>query len=364
MGAREGKAAAISLIEPNADTLQWAEERLRLAVEAARLGPWEWDIVVGKVYWTPALEALHGIPIGSFDGSFDSWKRDIHPDDLDRVLATVGEGLEKRTGHNMEYRIIQPNGSVRWLEVRSRLQCDEEGRPVRMMGICMDVTERKQIEEARDLFIGILGHDLRNPLQAIQMAASLLLRNNAQSAEVLKPAAAVARSADRMDRIISDLLDFARGRFGQGIPVTPAPMSMEAVCRRVVEESSLANPNRQVSLEVDGPTTGHWDPERIAQVVSNLVGNAITHGTGAVRVSLTAQADSVRLVVSNRGEPIAAEALPLLFQPFFSRTGDRKGLGLGLFIASEIVKAHQGRIEVASSHREGTTFTVSLLKLP
>lgn len=362
MGARAEDVTPVRLIQPDADTLQWAEERLRLAVEAARLGPWEWDIVGGKVHWTPALETLHGIPIGSFDGSFEAWKRDIHPDDLDRVLATVGEGLEKRTGHNMEYRIIQPNGTVRWLEVRSRLQCDEEGRPVRMMGVCMDVTERKQLEEARDLFIGILGHDLRSPLQAIQMAASLLLRKNAESPEVLKPAVAVARSADRMDKIIADLLDFARGRFGQGIPVKPSEMSMEAVCRRVVDELSLANPDRDVLLEVQGATTGLWDAERVAQVVANVVGNAIAHGTGPVRVGVIGDGDSVRLVVTNQGKPIAADALPLLFQPFFSRNGDRKGLGLGLFIASEIVKAHQGKIEVASSLHEGTTFTVVLPK--
>lgn len=350
--------AALWPIEPAADSLTWAEERLRLAIEAARLGPWEWDIAGGKVHWSPALEAIHGIPVGSFDGSFEAWKRDIHPDDVDRVLAIVGEGLEKKTGHNMEYRIVQPNGNVRWLEVRSRLQCDAEGRPARMMGVCLDVTERKQIEEARDLFIGILGHDLRNPLQAIGVATSLLLRSDDLPMHLFKAASAVARSADRMDKIIADLLDFARGRFGQGIPITPRPVSMEAICRRVVDELALGHPEHDLSTSVDGDTTGTWDAERVGQVISNLVGNAITHGSGVVRVSLHGEADAVRLVVMNDGKPIAPEALPLLFQPFFTRTGDRKGLGLGLFIASEIVKAHDGRIEVTSSHKEGTVFTV------
>jgi PAS domain S-box-containing protein len=334
------------------------EERLRLAVEAARLGPWEWDIVGERVYWTPALETIHGIPVGSFDGTLEAWKRDIHPDDLERVMATVAEGLEKGTGHNMDYRIIHPDGSVRWLEVRSRVQCDESGRPVRLLGVCMDVTERKQIEEARDLFIGILGHDLRTPLQAIHMAASMMLRSGVLPSELLKPASAVARSADRMEKIISDLLDFARGRFGQGIPIKPCDMSMESVCRRVVDELSLANPGRELSLDVQGQTFGYWDPERVAQVVSNLTSNAVTHGSGPVRVAVRENGQSVRLIIRNHGNPIAPDALPLLFQPFFSRTGDRKGLGLGLFIANEVVKAHQGRIEVTSSQEEGTTFTV------
>ena len=348
----------VRLIAPTADTLQWAEERLRLAVEAARLGPWEWDIVEGKVSWSPALEELHGIPVGSFDGTFDAWKRDIHPDDLPRVLATVTAGLENKTGHNIEYRIIQPGGAVRWLEVRSRLQCDALGRPARMMGVCMDVTERKQVDEVRELFLGILGHDLRNPLQAIGTAAALLLRKGGLPPDLQFPASVIGESAARMDRIIADLLDFARGRLGPGIPVTARPMSMAEVCRRVVDELAIAHPARSVTLEVDGATDGAWDAERVAQVISNLVGNAITHGTDPVRVTLGGEAAAVRLVVANGGAPIAREALPRLFQPFFSRTDDDKGLGLGLYIASEIVRAHGGTITVASSHEDGTAFTV------
>jgi sigma-B regulation protein RsbU (phosphoserine phosphatase) len=333
------------------------EERLRLAVEAARLGPWEWDIQSGKVHWSAALERIHGIPVGSFDGSFDSWKRDIHPSDLSRVLATVQEGLEKKTGHNMEYRIILPSGRVRWLEVRSRLQCDADGKPARMMGVCLDVTERKQIEEARDLFIGILGHDLRNPLSAIQIAVAML-RKKSKSDTANVPVQVIGESADRMERIISDLLDFARGRLGGGIPVTPREMSMDAVVKRVVGELAIVHPRRELATEVRGETDGRWDAERVAQVVSNLVGNAITHGIGTVRIGVVGDDDAVRLSVASLGEPIAPEALPVIFQPF-TRVGDRKGLGLGLYIADEIVRAHEGHIDVSSSHQDGTRFTVS-----
>ena len=359
MGARGPDVAR--LIAPTADTLQWAEERLRLAVEAARLGPWEWDIVSGKVDWSPALEEIHGIPVGSFDGTFESWKRDIHPDDLPRVLATVTEGLENKTGHNMDYRIIQPSGAVRWLEVRSRLQCDTLGRPARLMGVCMDVTERKHTDELRDLFIGILGHDLRNPLQAIGAAAALLLRKKELPEELRWPASVIGQSADRMSRIISDLLDFARGRLGPGIPIGPQSMSMAEVCRRVVDELTLAHPTRALTVDAHGASDGRWDPERVAQVISNLVGNAIAHGADPVRVTVRGEDDAVRLVVENRGSPIPADALGRVFQPFFSRNDDKKrlGLGLGLYIASEIVRAHRGTIAVSSSAEAGTAFTVT-----
>jgi signal transduction histidine kinase len=190
------------------------------------------------------------------------------------------------------------------------------------------------------------------------------MRHDQLPTELLKPASVIARSADRMERIIADLLDFARGRFGQGIPISPQAASMEAICRRVVDELALANPARELRMSVEGDTSGIWDPARIAQVVSNLVGNAITHGVGPVEVALRGDRESVRLTVCNQGTPIAPEALPQLFQPFFARAsrGHGNGLGLGLFIASEIVKAHKGRISVTSSHAEGTIFTVELPK--
>jgi PAS domain S-box-containing protein len=347
-----------SIVDAQAEPLRWADERLRLATEAARLGLWEWDVVSGVVSWSAGLEAIHGIATGTFPGTFEAWKADIHPDDRDRVVAAVAAGLEERSGHNLEYRIIRPdNGAVRWLEVHSRVQCDDQQRPMRMLGVCMDVTERKQVEEARELFIGILGHDLKNPLQTIQTAATLMLRDEVASPGMLKAAGLVSRSAARMDQIIRDLLDFARGRFGQGIPVTRQWMSMEVVWRQVIDELVIAHPEANLSLHVHGEVEGEWDPARVAQVASNLIENAIVHGDGSARVVLRRVEDHVVVTVANDGEPIPAATIPFLFQPFYSRSTSRENLGLGLFIVSEIVKAHCGQIDVSSSSK-GTMFTV------
>ena len=352
----EPHPAVDSRTEP--DSIVWLRERLRLAIEAARLGPWEWDIAGGKVHWSPSLETIHGIPIGSFNGTFEDWKRDIHPDDVERVLGAVEEGLANKTGHNLDYRIVRPDGAVRWLEVRSNLICDHDGRPLRLMGVCMDITERKQVEEARELFIGMLGHDLRNPLQAARTAAQLMERDSQLPANLSHLAHVVSRSTERMDRIIGDLLDFARGRLGQGIPLTLHRTSLEAPCRRAVDELAVVNPDRELQMVVNGDTVGLWDPERVAQVASNLVGNAIVHGVGPVQVLLDGAPSSVTLQVRNQGQPIAPDTLPFLFQPFSTRHSPKDGLGLGLFIANAIVKAHQGRIEVASADESGTVFTV------
>ena len=339
---------------------RWADERLRLATEAAHLGLWEWDIVGNVVHWSPGLEVIHGISIGTFPGTFEAWKHDIHPDDRDRVVAMVAAGLEDNTGHNLEYRIIRPSdGAVRWLEVHSRVQSNREHKPIRMLGVCMDVTERKQVEEARDLFIGILGHDLKNPLQTIRVASALMMRDEDASPTLLKSAAMISRSAQRMDRIISDVLDFARGRLGQGIPVTAQRMSMAIVWQRVIDELVIAHPDADVSLDVRGDVAGSWDPERVAQVASNLIENAIMHGDGHARVSIQRVEHHVVVTVANGGDPIPPETMPFLFQPFYSRSKSlTNNLGLGLFIVNEIVKAHGGRTEVASSASEGTVFTL------
>jgi PAS domain S-box-containing protein len=125
------------------------QRRLHLALEAGQMGTWEYDVVAGKVAWSPAIERMHGIPVGSFEGTFDAYARDIHPDDRERVLSTVRNTLEGRRDHTLVYRIVRPDGAVRWLEAYGRLFCDDHGNPIRLDGVCRDVTERIEAEQAQ-----------------------------------------------------------------------------------------------------------------------------------------------------------------------------------------------------------------------
>jgi signal transduction histidine kinase len=163
--------------------------------------------------------------------------------------------------------------------------------------------------------------------------------------------------------MIRDLLDFARGRLAGGIPVAPRPCDLQALCDEVVEEMRQAHPDREIHFEAAGDLHGEWDRDRVEQVVSNLVGNAIVHGTGAVCVTARDEGDEVVTTVHNQGPAIPAEAISTLFEPYTrpaeEADGPRsKGLGLGLYIASEIVHAHGGTISVTSAPGEGTTFTI------
>jgi signal transduction histidine kinase len=174
-----------------------------------------------------------------------------------------------------------------------------------------------------------------------------------------------------MARMIGDLLDFTRSRLGGGFPIHTRRMDLRELSQAVIEELELAYPDRTIELEARGDAWGNWDPDRIAQVVSNLVGNALQHSPAGstVRLDLRDEGDRVLLETSNAGPPIPAEVLPHIFDP--GRRGppgrgrnESSGLGLGLFIVREIVLAHGGEISVRSSAEEGTTFTVSLPRRP
>jgi signal transduction histidine kinase len=162
-----------------------------------------------------------------------------------------------------------------------------------------------------------------------------------------------------MARMIDDLLDFARSRLGGEFPIHRRRIDLRQICEQTVEELEFAY-TRQVKLEVYGDPWGDWDPDRMAQVISNLVGNAVQHSEGDVEVTLRGEKDFVVLGTHNRGTPIPREVLPHVFEPGRRGTDRSGGLGLGLFIVQQIVLAHGGSIEVSSSESDGTTFTVAL----
>jgi PAS domain S-box-containing protein len=279
-------------------------------------------------------------------------------DSIADILRRLKAGERLR---DYEARLRCKDGSIRSVLINSSVLFDERGEFVHTRCFTFDITEQKQLEEAKEQFVNILGHDLRNPLSAITVGAQFLLKAGDLPEKHMRAAARIARSADRMARMIADLLDFARGRMGEGIPVERIVCDMAVVCRQVVEEIQVANGNRNISVDISGDARGDWDPDRVAQVISNLMANAIEHGADPITVFLHGEEDAVLLEVSNRGTPISDHLLPVIFQPFSRRDGGSPlgtGLGLGLFIASEIVRAHGATIAVRSTESEGTTFAV------
>ncbi len=218
-----------------------------------------------------------------------------------------------------------------------------------------ELTETLRLNE---MFTAVLSHDLRSPLAAILTTAELLERGPDPAAAV-RAATRIKSSGRRMARLIEDTLDLARARLAGGIPLRPAPADLGELVGRVAQELQTAHPDRRIDLQAQGDLAGVWDVDRMAQVASNLIGNAIQHGKGpAIRVALDGQArEQVALSVASAGV-IAADVLPHLFNPF--RRGQRQrgsgeGLGLGLYIVQQIVQAHRGRVQVLARPEEAET---------
>ena len=223
----------------------------------------------------------------------------------------------------------------------------------------------KITEHYRDQSLGILGHDLRNPLSAIVMGATLLTASDALDDRSVRIAARMLNSANRMNRMIADLLDLTRTRFGDRIPIIRTAMDLEPLCRQVVAELAGVPRGGNLRFAPQGDLHGEWDHDRMAQVLSNLVRNAIQHGAPSDPILLVARddGDTVSLSVHNGGPPISERALATIFDPMVRHVADDKvntGLGLGLYIASQIVLAHGGTLTATSSEDRGTAFTVRL----
>jgi signal transduction histidine kinase len=227
----------------------------------------------------------------------------------------------------------------------------------------------ESLDRSKEMFLAILGHDLRTPLGAILAAAQYML----DTADLKDPydtlASRIATSADRMVQMVGDLLDFTRSTLGDGIPTVRAPLSMARLVRDVVAELTAVHPERRLQVEVQGEQEGEWDGARMSQALGNLISNALIHGTDTpVTVQVSGDEHEVTVAVHNSGEPIAGEDLDGIFNPMKARrVGPSRrandpwaSLGLGLYIAERIVSAHRGTIEVQSSAESGTTFTVRL----
>jgi PAS domain S-box-containing protein len=301
---------------------------------------------------------------------------DFHVDRqvIDDILARLACN---ETLKNCEARLRCKDGSIKHVLVHSNVLF-QDGKFIHTRCFTRDITERKRLEEelrqgneqlARtvkfaEMFVGMLGHDLRNPLSAITTGASLLARR-ADSDRVAKPATRILNSAARMARMIDQVLDFTRIRLGQGLPLECKSTDLGEVCRIAIDELDAFSSDCAIELETSGDLVGLWDGDRLTQLISNLLGNALAHGSPPVRIHADGtDPDRVIVRVTNAGT-IPADIFPILFEPFRS-TENRKnerssGLGLGLYISEQVVLAHSGTIEVACSECEGTTrFTVRL----
>jgi PAS domain S-box-containing protein len=349
-------------------TLKETEERFRVALAHSDITLFEQD-AQGRYRWVynPPLGYDAADVLGKTNDDLFIPAEAVRLNQLDRAVLLDGERVHE------EIQISEPGGETRHLLLSQEPLRDESSAIVGLTGAATDITDQKRFQEQlaqavvfREQVIGILGHDLRNPLGAVRALATLLLRRQDLAENVRECVADIGRAGQRMLEMIETLLDFTSSRFKGGLPIAPAPMDLHAVCRGVVGELLAAEPSRKIELHLDADGHGIWDPARMSQAVSNLVANALEHGAphGPVRVCVGGDESDAVLEVENQGPAIPAGLRTVMFEPFCRGSALRddsqaRGLGLGLYIVSQIVSGHGGSIDVHSTD-EGTTFTVRL----
>ncbi len=223
----------------------------------------------------------------------------------------------------------------------------------------------KHREEVRERFISILGHDLRDPLSTVIISSKTLAANPALKSDQRMVAARIGRACNRMQRMINDVLDFARGHLGSGIPAHPTQSDMADVVRAAADEAVGANPQRNITCEVTGDLTGAFDRDRVHQAITNLIGNAVNHTDDGIEVRAFEDGETVVTEVISHSAPIPADIRKRLFDPFasFDSGSPKSGLGLGLYIVQQIALAHGGTCEVRSDEG-GNVFSIRWPRVP
>jgi signal transduction histidine kinase len=341
----DGHADLAALVGLHAPTLALidvhlpAEHGLGRVAELRRVDA-QLPVVVLGPYGHESVPAQRAFALGAIDYIQRPFGGDIFRAKLERLVA-------------LAHRARCGDASARLLRDREREA--EEALKTLATAVAQRGAAQSAIRE-RDRTIGVLGHDLRNPLAAIRMGLQLLMQSQTLSARDRGRVVRMVGTADRMHDMIRDLLDFTRSSVGS-FPHRPVATDLRRLCDAAVDELRAVHPERTITIDVSGDLTGVWDPDRLKQALLNLLGNAIDHGgDGPVGIRIEGAGQDVVLTVHNDGEPIPASVLPVLFEPFRRGDGSPHGLGLGLYIVREIVRSHGGAIEVHSSAGEGTTF--------
>jgi signal transduction histidine kinase len=313
-----------------------------------------------------ALTLLCAYVMGNFYRSGDAQSfRDVcgaHSRVLPAETASTRGALDDDDARRRQIGELQQRARALENEVEQRKELEAALREA----LLREKEAREEAERSvryNEMFAGMLGHDLRNPLSAITTGANYIARLNS-SEKSTKAATRILASAERMGRMIDQLLDFTRIRVGGGLALSMSRFDLEEVCCKVRDELEAAHPDRSISVQAVGDVAGEWDHDRMLQVFSNLISNALHHGagTGLVTVRCDGSArDGVSVTIHNEGV-VPTDVLPVLFEPFRGNTRYQRtrGLGLGLFITQQIVAAHGGTIDVSSGAGAGTTFTIFL----
>ena len=400
------------------ENIKRSEQRLQLAQRVGRIGTFEWNIPSNKIVWTSELETLYGLPAGGFEGRYESWVQRVHPDDIAAVTENLQRAATEGSAYLTEFRVIWPDGSTHWLRgIGDIISYDEHGHPQDMVGINIDITERKQTEQqlvhmtqelqefADELeervnqrtealnqtnkelqrsnqelqeFAYVASHDLQEPLRKIQSFGNLLEEDHgAELGSGKMYLDRMRQAAARMQVLINDLLTFSR------ITTKALPFStidLNQIAQEVVDDLEVQIQNTQGTIEIGQLPTIQADPVQMRQMLQNLIGNGLKFHRRDVPPVISVSAELLpetdqeeeqeanpepafcQLTIKDNGIGFDEKYLDRIFIVFqrLHGKGQYEGTGIGLAVVRKIVERHEGTISASSTVGEGSTFVVTL----
>lgn len=374
------------------EALREAEARLRLALQVGRIGVWDWNMETGKIIWSCGHEELWGMPPGSFKGTYEEFDARLHSEDREGLNRAVAEALSERRPYRHEYRVVWPDGSVHWIDGQGEPFWGEKEKPVRMIGVVIDITARKQAEEEirhlnQDLerrvaertaeieavnreiesFSYSVSHDLRAPLRAMSGFSQVLLsqyadRLDPQGSDYLERIDAAGR---RMGELIEDLLDLSRITRRS---MREKPLDLSALAQSVAEALRKSEPNRKVAFQIEGPLKAEGDPGLLRIVFENLLGNAWKFTSKRPEATIAfgklKQEGKPVYFIRDNGAGFDMAYVDKLFGAFQRLHSQKEfeGTGIGLATVQRIIHRHGGMIWAEGAAGKGATFYFTLKK--
>ncbi len=373
--------------------LKRTEERLRRSEQlmvdtqgVAHLGTWEWDVTQPNATWSAELYRIYGLTPEGYTPSYEAYLTMIHPDDRQRVMDATNRVFHEHVPYSHDERIFRPDGSMRYLHTWAHPILDEAGKLVKLVGVCQDITDRKEAEVAlyqlnaeleqrvsertrqletalRDLesFNSMVSHDLRGPLAVIQMAVEMMEQQADLPAKVPSLLVRIRRAIDNMSQLVSDLLTFARVDKSE---LQLADIDVSALCAELIAEQQHATPERNVAVTIETGLRMHADPTLLRAALANLIGNAWKYTARAtsprIQVGTVERPEGRVLYVQDNGIGFDMAEHDRLFRPFtrLQNAAELPGTGIGLATVARIVERHAGKIHAEAAVGQGATFFV------
>ena len=345
-------------------------DRLQSSQEIAHVGSWDWDITSGDLVWSNEIYNIFGRSRDDFDSTYENFLECIHPEDRDSVTTAVNDAVEKDAPYSIEHRVFHPDGTLRFVHEMGKVDRDGGGKPIRMLGVIHDITERTLLDTAKREFISTVSHELRTPLTSIKGSLGLLQSGtlgglSGQAQSMLDIA---YNNSDRLVLLINDILDIEKIEAGK-MDFNIKPTNVALLVKEALKANKGYGDEHDITFicqKCDENMLVNGDKDRLMQVLSNLMSNAAKFSPDGeeVELSVDRKGDSIRINVKDCGPGIPAEFRDSIFKKFTqadaSDTRQKGGTGLGLSITKAIVEQHGGTIGFDTEVGKGSTFFFEL----